>query len=251
LARQLGVHSHTHLAESLDDERYMHEVYGKSSVEVAEEWGWVGPDIWYAHAVQLSEGDMELMARSGTAVAHCPNSNMFLASGCCPVTPLLKKGVTVGLGVDGSASNNSSNLMHEMRNALLLQRAFYGANALSPTQALEVATLGSARLLGRDDLGMLAPGQAADLIAVNMNRLPFAGGLHDPLAALVLCDVDRVDLVIVNGRIRVENGQLAGFDLPALIDRQNHLAAALVRRTEKRYGVSLGSRAWRRAVPYE
>jgi 8-oxoguanine deaminase len=251
MARRLGVHSHTHLAESPDDERYMHEVYGKSSVQVAEDWGWVGPDVWYAHAVQLSEGDMEIMARSGTAVAHCPNSNMFLASGCCPVTPLLKKGVTVGLGVDGSASNNASNLLHEVRNALLLQRVYYGAGALSPTQALEIATLGSARLLGRDDLGILAPGKAADLIAVNMNRLSFAGGLHDPLAALVLCATARVDLAIVNGRVRVEGGHLAGVDLPGLIERQNRLAAALVRRTERRYGVSLASRAWRRAVPYE
>jgi 8-oxoguanine deaminase len=218
---------------------------------MAEEWGWVGPDVWYAHAVQLNESDMEIMARSGTAVAHCPNSNMFLASGCCPVTPLLKKGVTVGLGVDGSASNNSSNLLDEVRNALLLQRVYYGAHALSPTQALEVATLGSAKLLGRDDVGVLAPGMAADLIAVKLNRLSFAGGLHDPVAALVLCDTGRVDLSIINGRIRVRDGQLVGIDLPALIQRQNKLAAALVKRTEERYGLSLTAPVWHRAFPYD
>ncbi len=251
LARKYGVHSHTHLAESPDDERYMHEVYGRTSVEMAEEWGWVGPDVWYAHAVQLNESDMDIMARSGTAVAHCPNSNMYLASGCCPVTPLLKKGVTVGLGVDGSASNNSSNLLDELRNALLLQRVYYGAQALSPTQALEVATLGSARLLGRDDVGVLAPGMAADLIAVRLDRLSFAGGLHDPVAALVLCDTGRVDLSIVNGQVRVQDGRLVGIDLPALIQQQNKLAAALVQRTEERYGVSLTAQAWRRAFPYE
>jgi cytosine/adenosine deaminase-related metal-dependent hydrolase len=251
LARKYGVHSHTHLAESPDDERYMHEVYGRTSVEMAEEWGWVGPDVWYAHAVQLNESDMDIMARSGTAVAHCPNSNMFLASGCCPVTPLLKKGVTVGLGVDGSASNNASNLLDEVRNALLLQRVYYGADALSPTQALEVATLGSARLLGRDDVGVVAPGMAADLIGVKLDRLSFAGGLHDPVAALVLCDAGRVDLSIVNGRIRVQDGQLVGMDLPALVRQQNKLAAALVKRTEKRYGVSLAEPAWRRAFPYQ
>lgn len=251
LARKYGVHSHTHLAESPDDERYMHEVYGRTSVEMAEEWGWVGPDVWYAHAVQLNESDMDIMARSGTAVAHCPNSNMFLASGCCPVTPLLKKGVTVGLGVDGSASNNSSNLLDEVRNALLLQRVHYGAHAMSPTQALEVATLGSARLLGRDDVGVLAPGMAADLITVKLDRLSFSGGLHDPVAALVLCDTGRVDLSIVNGQIRVQDGRLVGVDLPALIQQQNKLAAALVQRTEKRYGVSLAAPVWRRAFPYD
>jgi cytosine/adenosine deaminase-related metal-dependent hydrolase len=251
LARKYGVHSHTHLAESPDDERYMHEVYGRTSVEMAEEWGWVGPDVWYAHAVQLNESDMDIMARSGTAVAHCPNSNMFLASGCCPVTPLLKKGVTVGLGVDGSASNNSSNLLDEVRNALLLQRVYYGAHALSPTQAMEIATLGSAKLLGRGDVGVLAPRMAADLIAVKLDRLSFAGGLHDPVAALVLCDAGRVDLSIVNGQIRVQDGRLADIDLPDLIQQQNKLAAALVQRTEKRYGLSLSAPVWRRAFPYD
>lgn len=251
LARRYGVHSHTHLAESPDDKRYMHEVYGKSPVEMAEEWGWVGPDVWYAHGVQLDESDMEIMARTGTAVAHCPSSNMFLASGCCPVTPLLKRGVTVGIGVDGSASNNSSNLLDEVRNALLLQRVHYGADAMSPTQALELATIGSARVLGRDDIGVLAVGKVADLIAIDMQRLPFAGGLHDPVAALVLCDAGHVDLSIVNGQIRVLDGQLQDVDLPALVERQNELAAALVQRTERRYGVSLLEPVWRRAYPYD
>jgi cytosine/adenosine deaminase-related metal-dependent hydrolase len=251
MARKYGVHSHTHLAESPDDERYMDEVYGRTSVEMAQEWGWVGPDVWYAHAVQLNESDMDIVARTGTAVAHCPNSNMYLASGCCPVTPLLKRGATVGLGVDGSASNNSSNLLDEVRNALLLQRVFYGADSMSPTQALEVATLGSAKLLGRDDIGVLAPGMAADLIGINTNRLPFAGGLHDPVAALVLCDAGTVDLNIVNGQIRARDGRLIGIDLPGLIKRQNELAGSLVGRTEKRYGVALGMPVWRRAYPYD
>jgi len=251
LARRYGIRSHTHLAESQDDEVYMHQTYGRSSVEMAQEWGWVGPDVWYAHAVQLSEQDIEIMGRTGTGVAHCPNSNMFLASGCCPVAALLKKGAPVGLAVDGSASNNSSNMLDEVRNALLLQRVNFGADALSPSQALELATLGSARVLGRDDIGALAPGMAADVIAINLNRLSFAGGLHDPVAALVLCDAGRVDLSIVNGRIRVEGGQLVDVDLAALIERQNRLAADLVRRTEKRYGVSLSTPVWRRAYPYD
>jgi cytosine/adenosine deaminase-related metal-dependent hydrolase len=251
LARKYGIHNHTHLAESPDDERYMHETYGRSSVEVAEGWGWVGTDVWYAHAVQLNDSDMDIMARTGTAVAHCPNSNMFLASGCCPVTSLLRKGVTVGLGVDGSASNNSSNLLDEVRNALLLQRVHYGVGAMSPTQALELATLGSARLLGRQDLGRLAPGMAADLVAVKLDRLPFAGGLHDPVASLVLCDTGHVDLSIVNGRIRVLGGRLVDVDLTALIARQNELASRLVQRTERRYGISISKPVWRRAFPYD
>ena len=218
---------------------------------MAEEWGWVGPDIWYAHAVQLSESDMDIMARTGTGVAHCPSSNMFLGSGCCPVTPLLKKGCPVGIGVDGSASNNSSNALDEVRTALLLQRVTFGADALSPHQALELATLGSARVLGRDDIGVLAPGKAADLIAVNTNRLPFAGGQHDPVAALVLCDTSYVDMTIVNGKVLVRDGQLVGVDVPALVRRQNRLAENLVRRTEKRYGAPLTAPAWRRAYPYD
>jgi cytosine/adenosine deaminase-related metal-dependent hydrolase len=157
----------------------------------------------------------------------------------------------VGLGVDGSAANNSSNMLDEVRNALLLQRIHFGAGAMSPTQALELATLGSARVLGRDDIGQLVPGKAADVIAVDLERLSFAGGLHDPVAALVLCDAGRVDLTIVNGQVRVRDGQLVDLDLRELIKRQNRLASELVRRTEKRYNLSLHVPAWRRAYPYD
>lgn len=251
LARQYGIGSHTHFAESMDDHRYMLETYGKTSVQVAEDWGWVGPDVWYAHAVILNEDDIDIMARTQTAVAHCPNSNMYLASGACKVKALLEKGVTVGLAVDGSASNNSSNILDEARNALLLQRVHFGANALSPTQALELATLGSAKLLRRNDLGSIEPGKAADLIGVNMHKLSFAGGLHDPIAALTLCASGQVDLSIINGRIRVSQGELVGIDLPALIDKQNKCAAELVARTEKRYSVRLKYPIWRRAYPYD
>jgi cytosine/adenosine deaminase-related metal-dependent hydrolase len=252
LARRYeGVRNHTHLAECPDDDAYMQETYGKSSVYVAEDWGWVGSDVWYAHGVVLSDDEIELMARTGTGVTHCPNSNMYTAAGVCPVPTLLAKGAPVGLGVDGSAANNSSNMLDEVRSALLLQRVRFGADVMSPTQALEIATLGSARVLGRDDIGTLSPGKAADLIAVDMNRLSFSGGLHDPVAALVLCDAGHVDLSIVNGRIQVQDGRLVDIDLPALIDRQNRLAADLVRRTEKRYGIPLQEPVWRRAYPYD
>jgi len=251
MARRYGVGNHTHLAENMDDHRYVMGRFGMSSVKMAESLGWVGPDVWYAHGVVLDDDDIEIMAATGTAIAHCPCSNQFLASGICKVNPMLKKGVTIGMAVDGSASNNSSNMLDEVRTALLLQRVAYGADALAPTQALELATLGSARLLNRPELGVIAPGKAADLIAVNLGRLSFAGGLHDPVAALVLCASGQVDLSIVNGRVRVENGQLVDVDLPALIERQNRLAENLVKRTEKRYGVDLTRLVWRRAYPFD
>jgi cytosine/adenosine deaminase-related metal-dependent hydrolase len=250
LARGYGVQSHTHLAESPDDEEYMHKMYGRSSVEQAREWGWIGPDVYYAHAVQLDASDIGIMGSTRTGVAHCPSSNMFLASGCCPVRELLISGSPVSIGVDGSASNNSSNMLDEVRNALLLQRVYHGADALSPTQALEMATLGGAKVLGRDDIGSLAPGKAADVIAVDLDRLSFAGGLHDRVAAMVLCDAGRVDLTIVNGKVRVSEGRLVDLDVIQLIRRQNRLAKDLVRRTEERYDVQLADPTWYKAFPY-
>ncbi|HEY3343879.1 MAG TPA: 8-oxoguanine deaminase [Anaerolineaceae bacterium] len=251
MARRYGVGNHTHLAENMDDHRYVMQRFGMSSVRMAESLGWVGPDVWFAHGVVLDEDDMDIMARTGTAIAHCPCSNQFLGSGVCKVTPMLRRGVTIGVGVDGSASNNSSNMLDEVRTAFLLQRVTYGANALAPTQALEMATLGGARLLRRPELGVIAPGKAADLIGIDLRTLAYSGGLHDPLAALVLCANAQVDLAMVNGQVRVRSGELLGVDLPALIERQNRLAEALVRRTEKRYGTDLSQMVWRRAFPYD
>jgi len=251
LARRYGVGSHTHFAESPDDEAYVQEKYGMRSVELAEELGWVGPDVWFAHGVTMSESDIKIMGRTKTAVAHCPNSNMYTAAGCCPVKKLLQAGATIGVGVDGSAANNASNMLDEVRNMLLLQRVFYGADALSPTQALEIATLGGARLLRREDVGVLAPGKAADLIGVKYERLSFAGGIHDPLAGLVLCDTGYVDLSIVNGKVCVQDGRLLDLDKEDLIKQLNKLSTALVARVEKRYQVPLTQPVWRRAYPYE
>jgi cytosine/adenosine deaminase-related metal-dependent hydrolase len=251
MARRYGVGNHTHFAESPDDERYVQEKFGMRSAELAQELGWVGPDVWFAHGVTLNDSDIQLMGRTKTAVAHCPNSNMYTAAGCCPVKNLLKAGATVGIGVDGSAANNASNMLDEVRNMLLLQRVFHGADALSPTQALEIATLGGARLLRREDIGVLAPGKAADLIGVKYQRLSFAGGVHDPLAGLVLCDTGGVDLSIVNGRVRVQNGQLVDVDAGALTRQLNRLSQALVARVEKRYNITLTAPVWRKAYPYE
>ena len=251
LARKYQTLSHIHLAVNEEEAAFVGERYGKRSVALAEEAGLVGPDVWYAHAVALDDQDIQTLARTGTGVAYCPNANMFQAYGCCPVKRLLRAGVNVSLGVDGSGANNASNMLDEARNALLLQRVFHGAGELSATQALEIATLGGAMALGRDELGVIAPGKAADIIAVDLRRLSFAGGLHDPVAALVLTEAGHVDLSIINGRIRVADGRLVGVDVPALIRQQNDRAAALVQRAEKRYGTSYTRLAWRRAFPYD
>jgi len=252
LARKYGVGSHTHLAESADVDKAHRETFGKKSVVWAEELGWVGPDVWYAHATILDDEEKAIIKRTGTGICHCPNSNMYTAAGICQVTPMLNEGgFKIGLGVDGSAANNSSNLLRETRAALLLQRITFGAGSMSPTQALELAITGGAKVLGREDIGALAPGKMADMIGVKSDKLGMAGGLHDALAGLVLCDVDRVDLSIVNGVIRVVNGELVSVDLPALIRRGNDLSQALVRRTEKLFNVSFTHPVWRRAYPYD
>ena len=252
LARKHGVANHTHIAQSPEDDRGMRATFGKKSVVWAQDLGWVGPDVWYAHATILDEEEKAILKRTQTGICHCPNSNMYTAAGVCQVVPMLKEGgYRIGLGIDGSAANNASHLLREVRSALLLQRAFYGADAMSPTQALELAILGGAKILGRDEISSLAAGMVADLIGVDLRKLSFAGGLHDPVAGLVLCDVNQVDLSIVNGKIRVEKGHLVGEDLPALIEQANRLSLDLVRRTERRFNVSFTSPVWRRAYPYD
>ena len=164
---------------------------------------------------------------------------------------LREGGYKIGLGVDGSAANNSSNLLKEARHALLVQRTMFGADAMSPTQALEIAILGGARVLCRDDIGVLAPGKAADIIGVDFRKLPFTGGIHDPVAGLILCEIDGVDLSIINGKLRVVRGELVGLDLPDLIEQGNRRAAELVARAEKRYNTSFTTPVWRRAFPFD
>ena len=251
MARKYGVGNHTHLAECPADLDYVMAQYSKRSVYMADDWGWTGPDVWYAHGVVLDEGEMDLMARTGTGVTHCPNSNMYTAAGICPVMPLLKKGAPVGLGVDGSAANNASNMLREVRSALLLQRVKYGGEAFSATQALELALTGSAKLLRRNDIGAIAPGKAADIIGIKLNRLEFAGGHHDPVAGLVFCDIGQVDLSIVNGKIRVQDGTLLDIDLPLLVSDLNRRSQELVARVEKRYNVNMSTQIHRRSYPYQ
>jgi len=230
LARAYGVHLHTHLAETRDEIAYCRETFGKRPVELAEELGWVGPDVWHAHMVHLTEDEIGRIGRTRTGVAHCPTSNMRLGSGIAPVPALLQAGARVGLGVDGSASNDSSHLLAEARNALLLHRITGDPGALTARQVLWLATRGGAAVLGRDDIGQLAPGMAADFIGVRIDSLDLAGGaVHDPVAALVFCPPPYVDFSVVNGRLRVWKGEIVDLDLPALIARHNALAHALVR----------------------
>jgi cytosine/adenosine deaminase-related metal-dependent hydrolase len=228
LARDYGVQLHTHLAETLDEEAFCLRQFGRRPVGYAEELGWLGDDVWHVHCVHLNQEEVELFAQTGTGVCHCPSSNMRLASGIAPVRAYLDAGVRTGLGVDGSASNDSSHLLAEARMALLLQRVSGDPAGLSAEEALGIATLGGARVLGRDDIGQLTPGKAADLIGFRLNRLDYAGALHDPLAALVFCAPQGVDLSVINGRVIVEDGQLLTLDLAPVIERHNRIARQLV-----------------------
>lgn len=227
LARSYGVHLHTHLAETLDEEQFCLRQFGRRPVAYAEDLGWVGDDVWYAHGVHLNEAEIELLARTGTGVCHCPSSNMRLASGIAPVRAYLDAGVRVGLGVDGSASNDSSHLLAEARQALLLQRVSGDPAGLSAEEALWLATVGGAQVLGRDDIGELSPGKAADFIGFRLDRLDYAGALHDPLAALVFCTPQRVDFSVINGQVVVEDGHLLTVDLGPVIKQHNRIAREL------------------------
>ena len=225
-----GVRLHTHLAENKADVDYSVAKFGLAPGDYAEALGWLGADVWHAHCVWLSDPSIEKFASTGTGVAHCPCSNMRLASGIAPVQKMRKAGVSVGLGTDGAASNDATNLFHEARQALLLARVLaLDATAMTAREALEIATLGGARVLGRDDIGCLAPGMSADLIAINLDQPALAGAEHDPVAALVLCQVDAVDYSFINGRKVVDRGCLTTVELPSLLQQTQRLAAEMVR----------------------
>ena len=228
LARTHGVSLHTHLAENANDVAYSREKFNRTPAEYAEELGWVGRDVWHAHCVQLDDHGIDLFARTGTGVAHCPCSNMRLASGIAPICKMTKLGVSVGLGVDGSASNDSAHLLGEARQAMLLQRVGFGPAAMTARDALTLATRGGAAVLNRDDIGALAPGMAADFIAFDLANPNFAGALHDPVAALVFCTPAQVALSVINGRVVARDGQLTTVDLPVIIEHHNQLAATLL-----------------------
>ncbi|MHA7874306.1 8-oxoguanine deaminase [Roseivivax sp.] len=225
LARDKGVMLHTHLAENDEDVAYSQAQFGCRPGQYAEDLGWTGPDVWHAHCVKLDGDEIDLFARSRTGVAHCPCSNCRLGSGIAPVRAMRDAGVPVGLGVDGSASNDAGNLVAEARQALLLQRVARGADAMSAREALWIATRGGAEVLGREDCGRIAPGARADLALWNLRGVESAGS-WDP-AALLLAGPTRVRDLFVEGRQVVRDGQIATLDLPAVLERQRHLARRL------------------------
>jgi len=226
LARSYGVHCHTHVAETLDEEEFCQQKYGRRPVQYMADVGWLGDDVSYAHGVHLADEEMKLFAQTGTGIAHCPTSNMRLGSGIAPVTRMRELGVKVGLAVDGSASNDSSHLLNEARMAMLLQRVKHGPTALSGRDVLEMATLGGAAVLGRADIGALTPGKAADLIAINVDRLEYSGA-GDHAAAVVFCGPVGVDLSIVDGRVIVEDGELVTLDVGSVVAKHAELADSL------------------------
>lgn len=245
LARRYGVTLHTHLCETLDEERYTLEHFQLRPVPWMDTLGWLADDVWFAHAIHVSDEEIQLMARSGVGAAHCPSSNMRLASGIAPVKQYLDAGVKVGLGVDGSASNDSSNLLLEMRQAMLLARLRMGLlppagprthfllsqshplrahEWMTAREAIEIATRGGARVLGRDDIGALEPGKCADFFTIDLNTVDYAGALHDPVAATVFCAPQKARYTVIDGRVVVDTGRVATVDMTPVIEEHNRFA---------------------------
>ncbi len=239
LARQYNVHLHTHLAETQDEEAFCLQMFGYKPVAYMQQVDWIGDDVWFAHSVHVNPEEIELYAHNGCGVAHCPSSNMRLASGIAPILTMLRAGVKVGLGVDGSASNDSSHMLAEARQALMLSRVKSGLEGASlsgedapplmtATQALSLATRGGAAVLGRSDIGSLEVGKCADLIAIDLNRLEYTGALDDPLAATVFCTPVNVDYNIVGGEIIVEKGKFLPLDIKQQVIKHNRASQKLI-----------------------
>lgn len=238
LAREHGVRLHTHLAETKDEDEYCQSMYGCRPAEYLRRLGWLGSDVWLAHCVHLNDHEIDTFADTRTSVAHCPSSNFRLGSGIAPLRRMLDAGVNVGLGVDGSASNDSSNMLAETRQALLAHRlADDPARWVTAREVLGMATRGGARCLGRDDIGSLEAGKAADLIAIDTRRLSYAGAGSDILAAIVFSPwPEPVELAMVGGKIVVEGGELRGVDVPALVERADRIALTLLANASRKSG---------------
>lgn len=231
LARSLGVRLHTHVAETKDEEQFTLEKFGMRPLAYMESLGWVGPDVWYAHGIHFNDAELRLLADTGTGVAHCPISNMKLASGVCRVPEMLKLGVPVGLAVDGAASNDGSNLLEELRVCYLLHRLHSSAAAPTGYEVLKLATRGSARLLGREDIGCLAPGKAADCFLIDLDRLSLVGAQFDPMSVLGTVGFKgSVDYTIVNGVPVVQNGELTTIDEAEAVRSANRVVRRYLNR---------------------
>ncbi len=227
------VNLHTHLGETQDEYRYSMEVFNKRPIEYAESCNWYGEDVWFAHMVHPSQAEISWLSKTRTGICHCPTSNMILASGIAPIREMVDKNVRVGLGVDGSASNDGNHMLAETRLAMLLQRVGWPgfeshANRFTAREALELATLGGAQVLRRNDVGALSPGMAADLVAFRVDDLAHAGGRADPVASLLTCAPTQAWLTIINGEIIVRDGQFLPFELEPMIERHNQLSLDMV-----------------------
>jgi len=230
MARQHNVLVHTHLAETKDEEEYCQQNLGLRPVEYMEKLGWLGDDVWFAHGVHLNDDEVKLLGKTGSGVAHCPASNMKLNSGVCRVKDLLNAGVRVGLAVDGSASNDSSNMWGEVRIAYLLQKLALGNDGLTAEDVLRLATVGGARILGRKDIGSLEAGMAADIVIIDFQQIAFAGGQHDPVSAIVNTgNSSIVDTTIVNGKVVVKNGCLVNVDEERIVYEANRISLNMVK----------------------
>lgn len=230
LAQRLDIRLHTHLGETLDEEEYCRDQLGMRPLDYLESVGWLSRRTWLAHGIHFGDDEIARLGAAGTAVAHCPTSNMRLASGIARAVELEEAGSPVGIGVDGSASNDSSNMIREVRQALYLQRLPYGAETVSTSRALDWATVGSAAALGRTDIGTIAIGKQADLALFRPSGPAFSGS-HDPLTALLLCGVERADRVLVAGQWRVLDGHVVDVDTEALMAEHQQAATALMRTT--------------------
>ncbi|NLC76965.1 MAG: 8-oxoguanine deaminase [Clostridia bacterium] len=238
LARKYGVLCHTHLAETKDEEDFCLERFGMRPFEYMKSLGWSGEDIWFAHSIHLNDEEIKEMGKTRSGVAHCPVSNLKLSSGIARIKELIDAGARVGLAVDGSASNDSSNMWAELKTAYLLQKYTLGQQGLSAEETLRMACRGGAEVLGRDDIGYLAPGMAADLVLINFADIGFAGAQHDPVAAIVTCgDSQVVDTTIVNGKVVVRDGKLVALNEDYIAANANRVSAEMVARAGKRTGI--------------
>ncbi|OGV46121.1 MAG: 8-oxoguanine deaminase [Lentisphaerae bacterium GWF2_57_35] len=238
-AREKKVFLHTHLCETKDEEDFCLQTLGLRPLDYMEKTGWVGPDVWYAHGIYFNDEEIRRLAATQTGVAHCPASNLRLGSGICKVPQLMAAGVRVGLAVDGSASNDSSNFVREMQLALLVHRVGTGVEAMPPQKVLELATVGGARILGQPEIGRLQPGAAADLALFRLDRIEFAGAMADPASALLFCGSGpRAEYTVAAGRVVVERGRLTGLDEEKLFADANRISDAMLSAAEKKLGVS-------------
>ena len=229
LARNYKVESHTHLAETKDEDEFCQETFCLRPLDYMEKVGWLGNDVWFAHCVHLSESEIDLLAETGTGVAHCPVSNQKLASGAANIPYMLKKKVAVGLAVDGSASNDSSNMIAELKAAFLMHRLIYGISGISAEEVLAMATNGGRDILNQPEVGSIEEGKAADMFLINTKRLGFAGGLSDSVSALVTCgDSQIVDITIVNGKIVVRDGRLVTIDEEKVVENANKISQKMI-----------------------